>query len=205
MLLEKWTFFAMAQLTPSPHSVIVLRDMLKMRLQRIGRKNNPSFRVVVTDSRNAPSRGRNVDLIGSYDPRLDRVEIDAEKAKHWISNGVQVSDTVHNLLVNKNIIEGKKKNVLPRKAPIVDEAKLKAEAEAKAAAEAKAKADAEAAKAAAEAPVAVEAPDAVAEEVAATPEEVPATPETPVEVPEPTPAPAPEITPEQPVEEPKAA
>ncbi len=122
--------------------------MLKMRLQRIGRKNQPSFRVVVTDSRNAQIRGRHVDIIGAYDPRLDRFEVDAEKAKKWLSEGVQPSDTVYNLLVSKKVIEGKKKNVLPKKSPIIDEAKIKAEAEAKAAAEAKAKADAEAAEAA---------------------------------------------------------
>lgn len=136
--------------------------MLKMRLQRIGRKNNPSFRVIVTDSRNAVSRGRYVDLLGSYDPRLDRVQIDGEKAKQWIQNGVQVSDTVHNLLVSQKVIEGKKKNVLPKKAPIIDEAKLKAEAEAKAKAEAEAKAAEEARKAAEAAP-AEEAPVAEAE------------------------------------------
>ena len=118
--------------------------MLKMRLQRIGRKNNPTYRVIVTDSRNAAKRGRNVDLLGSYDPKLGKFEIDGEKAKHWISKGVQVSDTVYNFLVSKKVIEGKKKNALPRKSPIVDEAKLKAEAEAKAKAEADAKAKAEA-------------------------------------------------------------
>ncbi len=113
--------------------------MLKMRLQRIGRKNNPAYRVVVTDSRNAAKRGRNVDVIGSYNPKLGVVEIDALKAKHWIQHGVQTSGTVHNMLVSKKIIEGKKINVLSRKSPIVDEAALKAkvEAEAKAALEAK--------------------------------------------------------------------
>ncbi len=138
--------------------------MLKMRLQRVGRKNNPSFRVVVTDSRNAQIRGRHVDIIGNYDPRLDRFEVDAEKAKKWLAQGVQPSDTIYNLLVSKKVIEGRKKNVLPKKSPVVDEAKIKAEAEAKAAAEkkaaddaaqaeAKAKADLEAAEAAAAAPV----------------------------------------------------
>lgn len=147
--------------------------MLKMRLQRVGRKNSPSFRLIVTDSRNAAKRGKNIDLLGSYDPRLDRVQIDGEKVKKWISNGVQVSDTVHNILVSQKIIEGKKKNVLPKKAPIIDEAKLKAEAEAKAAAEAAAKAAKEAeeaARAAAEAPVEVPreaAAEAPAEEVKA--------------------------------------
>lgn len=141
-----------------------------MRLQRIGRKNNPSYRVIVTDSRNAPSRGLPVDLVGTYEPRLDRVEIDAEKVKKWLGHGVQASDTVHNLLITKKIIEGKKRNALSRKSPIIDEAKIKAEAEAKAAKEAKALAAAEAAKVAeAEAAKA-------AEEAAAAPgvEEAPA-------------------------------
>lgn len=115
--------------------------MLKMRLQRIGRKNDPSFRVVVTDSRNAAKRGTNIDLVGSYYPKAGTLKLDAEKIKKWIGNGVQVSDTVHNFLISEKIIEGKKKNVLSKKSPIIDEAKLKAEAEAKAKAEAEAKAN----------------------------------------------------------------
>ncbi len=122
--------------------------MLKMRLQRIGRKNDPSYRVVVTDSRNGPRTGNHVDLLGSYNPKMGKFQIDGEKAKHWISKGVQVSDTIHNFLVTQKIIEGKKKNVLPKKSPIIDEAKIKAEAEAKAAAEAAEKAAKEAAEAA---------------------------------------------------------
>lgn len=152
-----------------------------MRLQRIGRKNNPSFRVIVTDSRNAQVRGRHVDIVGTYEPRQGIIEIDAEKAKKWISQGVQPSDTVHNFLITKKIIEGKKKNVLSKKSPIIDEAKIKAEAEAKAKKEAdaaaKAQAELDAAKAAEEAAnapveeVAVETPaEEVASEVA--PEEV---------------------------------
>lgn len=106
-----------------------------MRLQRIGRKNNPSYRVVVTDARNAAKRGTHVDHIGSYDPKGGKFQIDAEKAKYWISKGVQPSDTIYNFLVGEKIIEGRKKNVLPKKSPVIDEAKIKAEAEAKAKAE----------------------------------------------------------------------
>ncbi len=163
--------------------------MLKMRLQRYGRKNNPSFRVVVTDSRNSTKTGNHVDVIGSYNPLMGTFVIDAEKAKHWLSKGVQPSDTIYNFLITEKIIEGKKKNVLSRKSPIIDEAKIKAEAEAKAKAEADAKAadkvndevregalGQEAAKAAAEAEkVAAETPaEAVVEEVvdAAPTEEV---------------------------------
>lgn len=136
--------------------------MLKMRLQRIGRKNNPAYRVIVTDSRNAAKRGRPVDHIGSYEPKKGVFTIDAEKARHWISKGVQVSDTVYNFLISQKVIEGKKRNALPKKAPIIDEAKVKAEAEAKAKAEEEA-----AAAAAAEAAPAEEAP---VEEPAATEE-----------------------------------
>ncbi len=112
-----------------------------MRLQRYGRKNEPSYRVVVTDSRNSTKTGNHVDVIGSYNPKSGEFTIDGDKAKHWISHGVQVSDTVHNFLVSQKVIEGKKKNALSRKSPIVDEAKIKAEADAKVAAE-KAEADA---------------------------------------------------------------
>ncbi len=151
------------------HSGTLLGTMLKMRLQRYGRKNDPAFRVVVTDSRNSPKTGNHVDVIGTYNPKMGKFQIDGEKAKHWISKGVQVSDTVHNFLISEKVIEGKKINVLSRKSPIIDEAKIKAEAEAKAAKEAKEKEEADAkikaeeeAKAQAEAP-AEEAPVATEE------------------------------------------
>lgn len=118
--------------------------MLKMRLQRVGRKNDPSYRVVITDSRTGPKSNKHVDLIGSYSAKSNNIQIDVDKAKEWISKGVQVSPTVHNLLITAKILEGKKVNVLPKKSPIIDEEKLKAEAEAKDAAEVAAKEEAEA-------------------------------------------------------------
>lgn len=131
--------------------------MLKMRLQRVGRKNSPSYRVVVTDSRTGPKSGKHIDHLGSYDPKVNRVEIDGERAKSWLSKGVQASPTVHNLLVGQKIIEGKKVNVLPKKSPIIDEEAQKAaeeaaEAPAEAAEEAAPEAEASAEEAAAEAP-----------------------------------------------------
>ncbi len=103
--------------------------MLKMRLQRVGRKNDPSYRVVVTDSRTGPKSNKHVDLIGSYSTKMNKVQIDRDKVKGWISKGVQVSDTVHNILVGQKIIEGKKINVLPKKSPIVNEEKIAKEKE----------------------------------------------------------------------------
>jgi len=146
--------------------------MLMMRLQRVGRKNDPSYRLVVVDKRTGPKSNKNIDHLGSYNPKLGQVNIEAEKAKHWLSKGVQPSDTVHNLLITHKIIEGKKRNSLSRKSPIIDEAKVKAAAEAKAKAEADAKAAEEAAataKTEAEAPAAEE---VVLEAEPATEEEV---------------------------------
>jgi small subunit ribosomal protein S16 len=91
--------------------------MLTIRLQRRGRKNDPSFRVIVVDSKQGPKSGKFIDLVGSYDPRTDRIDLQAERIQNWMKNGAQVSDTVHNLLVTKGVIEGKKRNVLPRKSP----------------------------------------------------------------------------------------
>ena len=145
--------------------------MLMMRLQRVGRKNDASFRIVVTDKRTGPKSDRHIDRLGSYNPKMNQVQLDAAKAKEWLSKGVQPSDTVHNILISQKVIEGKKKNVLPKKSPIIDEAKLKAEAEAKAKAEADAKAKAEAEAAAA---ATAEAP---AEEVTEVATETPEAPE----------------------------
>jgi small subunit ribosomal protein S16 len=92
--------------------------MLIIRLQRVGRKNDPSFRVVVTDSKNGPRSGRSLEVLGAYNPRRDEgTVLKADRIKRWMEHGAQVSPTVHNLLISKSIITGKKINVLPRKSP----------------------------------------------------------------------------------------
>lgn len=89
--------------------------MLKIRLKRVGRKHDPSYRIVVTEDFRGPKSGKYIENIGSYDPRKDIKKIDAERVKHWISKGVQISDTVHNILVSEKIIESKKKDVSSKK------------------------------------------------------------------------------------------
>lgn len=89
--------------------------MLMIRLQRVGKKHDPSFRIVATDSRNAPQSGRFKEILGNYNPQKGEPQLKAEKIKHWISKGAQISDTVFNLLVSAKIIEGKKKDVLHHK------------------------------------------------------------------------------------------
>jgi small subunit ribosomal protein S16 len=123
--------------------------MLKIRLQRVGRKNNPSFRLVLTDSKNATKSGKFLEVLGHFDYRKDSKDshIDADKIKHWMSKGVQLTDNVHNLLLGKGLISGKKINILPRKSP----PKVEAPAEEK-------KAEAPKAEAPAAAPAAEPAP-----------------------------------------------
>lgn len=139
--------------------------MLMMRLQRVGRKNDPTFRIVVTDKRTGPKSNKNIAILGSYNPKMNHVQIDAAEAKVWLSKGVQPSDTVHNILVGQKVIEAPKKNALPKKSPIVDEEALKRQAQEKADAEAAAAAEAEAKKAAAEAVSEAAASETPAEEV----------------------------------------
>lgn len=60
--------------------------------------------------------------MGSYDSRRgEKAEINFERVKHWMSQGAQLSGTIHNLLVSKKLIPGKKINVLPKKRPIKKE------------------------------------------------------------------------------------
>jgi len=111
--------------------------VITIRLQRRGRKNDPSFRVVVVDSKKKPKTGNYLEMVGSHDPRGDRTELKGERITHWIGNGAQVSDTVHNLLVSHKIIDAKKINILPAfkaapvaEAPVVEKVTESSEVEA---------------------------------------------------------------------------
>ena len=79
--------------------------MVKIRLRRMGAKKAPFYRIVVADSR-SPRDGRCIEEIGYYDPTKEPsvIDIDGEKAKKWIANGAQPTDTVRVLLKKKEII-----------------------------------------------------------------------------------------------------
>ena len=79
---------------------------VKIRLKRLGQKKAPFYRIVVADSRTARN-GKSIEEIGYYDPTKNPsvVKIDTEKAKKWISNGAQPSDTVRALLKNAGVYD----------------------------------------------------------------------------------------------------
>ncbi len=103
--------------------------MLKIRLQRIGRRNRSAFRIVVIEHTRAPKSGDYIERVGSWDPNNDNVVLLEDKIKHWLLKGAQPTDTVYNLLVKNNVIEGKAKNVLPKKTPIQKEGEQEASEE----------------------------------------------------------------------------
>ena len=86
--------------------------MLMIRLQRTGKKHDPSFRVVLIDSRRAASSGSVLEVLGDYSATRKKYNLDTEKIKSWISKGAKVSDTVHNYLVKEKIVGGEKRDVL---------------------------------------------------------------------------------------------
>jgi len=89
--------------------------MLKIRFTRVGKKNQPRFRVVVAEH-TSPVRGKFLEVLGSKDPHNKTVSLKEERIKHWLSVGAQPSATVHNLLVDKGVIKGdKKKSWKPKK------------------------------------------------------------------------------------------
>jgi small subunit ribosomal protein S16 len=80
----------------------------RIRLRRVGRKKVPLYRIVIADQE-APRDGRFIEVIGTYDPKgetiADKVHVDAEKARLWISRGALPSDTVQSLLKQAGVFQ----------------------------------------------------------------------------------------------------
>lgn len=89
--------------------------MITLRLQRIGRRNDPHFRVMATDSKNAAKTGKFIEIVGTYDVKMGTFAVKADRIKYWISVGAQTSNTLNNLLINHNVIEGIKRRTHPAK------------------------------------------------------------------------------------------
>lgn len=109
--------------------------MVVLRLSRVGKKNHPTFRIIASDKQK-DTVGSYLELLGSYDPHATpmRIELKYDRVKYWLSVGAQPSDTVHNLLVEKGLIDSTKR-VIAKAAPKEEPAVETAKAEAPAAAE----------------------------------------------------------------------
>ena len=82
--------------------------MLAIRLQRVGRKKQAIYRVVVSE-KTKDMYGNHLEILGQYNPHNKEVMLKEDRIKHWISVGAQASDTVSNLLIKEGILEGDKK------------------------------------------------------------------------------------------------
>ncbi len=144
-----------------------------IRLSRGGAKKRPYYRIVVADGR-APRDGKYLEQIGTYNPMLpkdsgERVKLNEDRARHWLSVGAKPSDRVHRFLDAAGILERAARNN-PNKGEPGEKAKERAEEKAEKLKEAEE--SAEAAKAAAEAPAEETPAEEAAPEAAA--EEAPA-------------------------------
>ncbi|MBI2846795.1 MAG: 30S ribosomal protein S16 [Chloroflexi bacterium] len=84
--------------------------MVKIRLRRVGAKDNPSYRLVVADSR-APRNGAFIENIGHYNPQTDppSITVNEERAIYWLRKGAQPSETAAKLLGRLSVLERSKK------------------------------------------------------------------------------------------------
>ncbi len=104
------------------HILVLLPDMLMIRFQRIGRTNDPAFRIVVLEKERAAKAGNILELLGTYNPRSKALTLDEDGVKGWIAKGAQPTDSIRNLLITKGVIQGKKVNALPKRTPIKKDA-----------------------------------------------------------------------------------
>lgn len=90
--------------------------MLVIRFQRVGRINDPAFRIVVCEKRSKPKSGE-LEILGSYHPKTKATILKSERILYWLSRGAKASTTAHNLLVSKGIIKDEKISVkIPKSA-----------------------------------------------------------------------------------------
>ena len=88
--------------------------MLIIRYRRVGKRNHAQYKLVVAE-KSFPVKGKFVEVLGSYDPHSKEAVLKEDRIKYWISVGAQCSDSVHNLLLSKKLIEGQKVKVSTRK------------------------------------------------------------------------------------------
>ncbi len=87
--------------------------MLTIRLSRVGKKKQPSYRLIVSEKARDPW-GKATEILGSYDPRTKKAVLNGERIAYWRSMGATVSDSVWNLLLKEKLVEGQSRNVVAK-------------------------------------------------------------------------------------------
>ena len=105
--------------------------MVSLRLARVGRKGQPSFRIIVVDKQKDPF-GKSIEILGKYAPQMTPklVDIKKERVEYWLSKGAQPTPTVHNILVAQGMISEKKvktSHTTKKRAAKIEAAKPKPE------------------------------------------------------------------------------
>lgn len=93
--------------------------MLMIRFQRVGKKNEPSFRIVLTEKHRGPQK-KYLEELGFYDPRKKTARLKPERISYWLSQGAKVSPSCHNLLISKGVISGSKIHKHKAGIPVVE-------------------------------------------------------------------------------------
>jgi len=81
--------------------------MLRIRLSRFGKKKQPTYRIIVSERARDPW-GKALEYLGHYNPHTKVIEVKKDRILYWISKGAQPTPTVHNLLIDQNVIEAEK-------------------------------------------------------------------------------------------------
>lgn len=104
--------------------------MLCLKLSRIGKKNQPTFKLIVLEKTKDPW-GDYLELLGNYNPKTKKGNFKAERIKFWLARGAQMTPAVNNLLINQKIIEGQKRKAIKvKKSKQAEKLKQQAAAEA---------------------------------------------------------------------------
>ena len=108
--------------------------MLTIRLSRTGKKKQPYYRIVLQESNRDPWSPA-IEVLGNYNPRLDRKDavLEKERIRYWLTKGAQPSATLHNLFIDHDLVKGEKKRkmtITAKRAKQIAEEKAKAGAQA---------------------------------------------------------------------------
>lgn len=88
--------------------VVILLTMLTIRFKRVGRRNQPSYRVIVTPKRAGGPKGKPIEYLGWYNPFSKKFSLNKERILYWLSQGAETSASLHNLLIRAGLIIGEK-------------------------------------------------------------------------------------------------